>query len=733
MQIRVRIEFEGMQRVESVKHEVGADSVMVAGLKRTIMNIGGIDIPMDVVSLYRDDSVAPVKELDDDEIVSGDGDTVFLWMRIPRPHVVYKMSLPGEQVLIGDIYVKTETINVADVANELRKRCGVTFSDVPIIVSLQATGTPVLSPTYEFRKEATHVYSQLVLDGRNIPAHYLPRTEVYMHNRGVELGTFEKVVDRFTHTCRWENDFFEIPHNIAYSVFQIDDRVVLHRRRAVDDLYHSIDRCNLALVTGPPGSGKSTCMFARALSRASEYKGGAIMWIGTDYKRMSIISNSEIHRYDLESITSWVQLMDFILNDDKFNFCEIYVDQCRLNHQKVSDDCDLLRKLVNQWAITDRSRRLFAITSEGCNDLKRSGFQNKDIIELKGWTLDEYRAVLRHDVALDRFLRSLQQSDIVGHELEKQIELKFYYAGISARFFFDYTIKNIKLVIEKSLDGVSSFDSLFEGNMGTASAQAVNLLFHKTGVSSPCSSRYIADKLLESNKVGPQTFADMVTKLGYNPNRGGVGVLFELYTLAMIQKVRWNPILKLSGKGLPYTIPAQIHSKNLRMRHYKPDRSVHLENWYKPFKPSNPGYDAFYAFGNWRKDNSNRLENLVIVFLQVKCGARHECNPQHFATAALGISNRIEGYERAHQNDRKRRRHKSLSKDSHFTKLYIEIVYAVPTGRKKNFVVQDLDVFVSLENLDDRWSDRQFVIFEVPKSSSFLAYEYDDISDDEFF
>ena len=111
MQIRVRIEFEGMQRVESVKHEVGADSVMVAGLKRTIMNIGGIDIPMDVVSLYRDDSVAPVKELDDDEIVSGDGDTVFLWMRIPRPHVVYKMSLPGEQVLMGDIYVKKETIN----------------------------------------------------------------------------------------------------------------------------------------------------------------------------------------------------------------------------------------------------------------------------------------------------------------------------------------------------------------------------------------------------------------------------------------------------------------------------------------------------------------------------------------------------------------------------------------------------------------------------------------------
>ena len=169
------------------------------------------------------------------------------------------------------------------------------------------------------------------------------------------------------------------------------------------------------------------------------------------------------------------------------------------------------------------------------------------------------------------------------------------------------------------------------------------------------------------------------------------------------------------------------------MRHYKPKKDVHLENWYKAFRPSNPGYDAFYAFGNWRKDNSNRLENLVIVFLQVTCGARHECNPQHFATAALGISNRIEGYERAHQNDRKRRRHKSLSKDSHFTKLYIEIVYAVPTGRKKNFVVQDLDVFVSLENLDDRWSDRQFVIFEVPKSSSFLAYEYDDISDDEFF
>lgn len=186
-------------------------------------------------------------------------------------------------------------------------------------------------------------------------------------------------IDRFNYTCRWEDDFFEIPHNIAHAVFRINDRIVLHRRRAVDELYFDLNDCNQALVLGPPGCGKSTSMFAMALSRASEYEGEAIMWIDVDSKRLLIMTNSAIDRFSIEFISSWGKLMNELLKDKKYRLREIYVDQCRLNHPKASGDAELLRKLVYDWVCRDQSRRLFAITSDGCNDLKRSGFESKDV------------------------------------------------------------------------------------------------------------------------------------------------------------------------------------------------------------------------------------------------------------------------------------------------------------------------------------------------------------------
>ena len=176
MQVRVRIEFEEMRRVESVQLVLKTDSANVRGLKRMIMNMGGIDIPMGVVGLYKGDALGTDEGLVDDDIVSGGAETVFLWMRVPRPHVVYEMKLPGGQALRGDIYMNKETITVADVENELLKRYGVflSSSNLPILISLETARTQVLSLNYEFRKEAIRVYSrpsspQSVLDNRQLP------------------------------------------------------------------------------------------------------------------------------------------------------------------------------------------------------------------------------------------------------------------------------------------------------------------------------------------------------------------------------------------------------------------------------------------------------------------------------------------------------------------------------------------------------------------------------------
>jgi hypothetical protein len=169
-----------------------------------------------------------------------------------------------------------------------------------------------------------------------------------------------KFVERFSYSCKWEGSFFEIPPEKTCSVFNINDRIVFHRRRAVDELYDELKHDNRFLVRGPPGSGKSTSMFAFAISRASEYAEEAILWIVAGSKLFFIIGKSFIEKYKIDSSCSWSQLIEQKLADETNKFREIYVDQCRLNHQKASDHAGLLQDLVYDWVNKDSSRRLFA-------------------------------------------------------------------------------------------------------------------------------------------------------------------------------------------------------------------------------------------------------------------------------------------------------------------------------------------------------------------------------------
>ena len=104
----------------------------------------------------------------------------------------------------------------------------------------------------------------------------------------------------------------------------------------------------------------------------------------------------------------------------------------------------------------------------------------------------------------------------------------------------------------------------------------------------------------------------------------------------------------------------------------------------------------------------------MIVFLQVTCGKSHSFDPQHFATAAMSISKNIEGFVSLPGDFHTRLRDEIKPTHPGYTKLSIEILYAVPSGRKPTFRVDQAD------NFCEGWFSLNFVVAEVPNSNKFL-------------
>jgi len=512
---------------------------------------------------------------------------------------------------------------------------------------------------------------------------------------------------------RWNNGFFEIPRRLALAVFDLDDIIVLHRRPAVDKLYQELSQRSYALVKGPSECGKSTCVFAMALEIASGCSESAVLWIRGGTKEFLIIKKSEIQHFAIP-LGSWDPLIS-IVNSGSIMFKSIYIDQCRLNDRTIVDDSNLLRFLLDGWKRKDESRGLYAITSACCNDFRDADFIHEDIVKLTPWTLDEYREVLKNERALEKFARSFDLSEIAPDDLINKANIKFYYAGISARFFFDWNISAITRCVDYQFRQIRSFDTLFNEDIREASPVAVNTLFHKVDGSYRFNSRYIIDSLFDLMYVSPRTFTSMIPMLGSRPHKGTVGVLFELYTLSIIKHSGWDPLAHVPG--MTYRVPM---GTNLRFGRYKDGRVVEIQlgQWYKPYKICNGGFDAFIAFGSHSK---GKLEELVIVFVQVTRDELQDFNPQHFATAAIEISKRIKGFDPPPDKGPLTRSRKNSAVENQ-AKLRIEIIFAIPTGRS-DFTVNKVDVLAPLKNLDKRWKLNKLIIAQVPNSSAFLDNE----------
>lgn len=290
--------------------------------------------------------------------------------------------------------------------------------------------------------------------------------------------------------------------------------------------------------------------------------------------------------------------------------------------------------------------------------------------------------------------------------------------GHLSQIFFDFTISRIAKEVTKALKRIFDKQAYIDGRIGPASDPAVNTVFYSNSFGhNEFSSFYIAHRLVDEHDVNPQRFTVMTQNLGSVPNRGALGYLFELFTHCMIRCLRWRPLDHLASPNSPYAIPDHdIRLISGRMHSFDEDSLESLEpnRWFVPLKANNPGFDSVYRFCSYM---SGELEKLVIVFLQVTCGRSHEFNCSTIASAASFICHRTRGFISTTRSGKKI---KMTEDQSATTRVFIEVIFAVPEGQSSSFKVKLTSGLEYLSNLDERWSVSREIILEVPESQSYV-------------
>ena len=446
--------------------------------------------------------------------------------------------------------------------------------------------------------------------------------------------------------------YYTIPYHISKRVFPASAKgLVLYRREAVRNFFgrlNSQDR--YTAVVGPPGIGKSVNAFAYALGlvKATERR---VVWLQPDMQVMVFIGTDKL---DIRNMTAKFnpnishlleskQITDIFFDqyrqDTHYDFLAEYLkwvqggiddDSVEQDYSPVGEDEE-----IDSQRLPTCPRRLILISSDGFQS-KYARFDLRNTINLAPWSRKDYKMVLKNEQAKQAFIRRNKVLE-VGN-LSELISRKFFYAGISARFFFDKTVSEIRSELDNAMECVESWDILWKADSGIKSKRAVNRLCYKLRTherSVPLfTSEYITQRI--ALLVGPDLFVQALEKFGSRPNRGLVGGHFEGYVVACICK----GILKYWREPdcwLRYKADLPLDSPPDQVHWYEEFDLVEPGRWYRPTNPYQGGFDLF------RVNHDQQSMRREYLFLQITCGKSPSLNPSHFSRAVTEMNRNVMG------------------------------------------------------------------------------------------
>ena len=373
-------------------------------------------------------------------------------------------------------------------------------------------------------------------------------------------------------------------------------------------------------ILGPPGTGKSTT--ALAFASTLDKTEWTVTWIHLSrFKFPVIVRFGNGEKKALEIVDTNIERIREILYEIKESKRHIvFVDGYTLNGPKHIE----IQMTCYSWLEENReNKRLVIVCSMSARVKKKLDedliMKNKDF-HVYSWRLEEYKEAVQQEQFFNCIKDNLDSSSVEQFPNNscdplELVNSKFYFAGGSPRFMFDYKTSTVIDCLNQSVQCVQDIIWYLRGTIGDPSDQVINRLFNRYSddygkKEQSIVSRYAAFKV--APKMGPELIASHANYR--NPSMDGW--LLEMLFFARLAKdgVTLQKVDKEKMEWKQSSVLV-VDIKEGKITKFPENEGI----WLKPKQWNQGGYDAIYI------DKHNGLVRFVQITNDETRSLKIEC------------------------------------------------------------------------------------------------------------
>jgi len=411
------------------------------------------------------------------------------------------------------------------------------------------------------------------------------------------------------------------------------ERLILYCRSMFNDQIDFltqtvIEKGRVGYVFGPPGTGKSSTAlaFASMLNREE----WTVTWIRLSRISLPVCVRIEEDSKSVRSLrcADYYSELDEILNEEVEEQTKhiVFLDGMTTKHLKAEQMCI-------SWRKQNKTNRRLVIVSSMSSRWKAKAHED-DVNDIDkfiaySWTQREYLDAIQNDALFQSIRGNLDSSGAPGVASAKDdsrvelVQSKFYFAGGSARFMFEYSTGRVIDELDDSIAATSNALTYSSGEVGARSNGVINRLFgsYKSIVDGREKIVIVSQQAASALAIagGPVLIKNLVSSLHQDWNPAVDGWVLEMLFFARLKHggvdlldSDKNPIDKWCEANIRRFDPCNIATLCF------PQTDIGV--WLKPVRWNQGGYDGVFL------DQKKK----TVRFIQVTRSETHSLKLEYF-------------------------------------------------------------------------------------------------------